>query len=180
MPFSEIPGFPQLFAEKENITVLILLIFIKTFFPTKVFSWDTVIPLILIRHSLFFLYANIFPSEFEPLFGLSRDTLFAEYFEAVHKTRSTCFIGIKTLGYASCFYTPIKQCCWFFKHYINDILHMRQKYAGIFVCEHFLSFSRKQQFTVKLRETVGLKPNAVYCVYYPSNIFRNKRELFKN
>ena len=33
-----------------------------------------------IRQSLFFLYANLFPSQFEPLFGIPRDTLFVEYF----------------------------------------------------------------------------------------------------
>ena len=35
---------------------------------------------ILIRRSLFFLFANIFSSQFEPLFRLPRDTLFVEYF----------------------------------------------------------------------------------------------------
>ena len=61
---------------------------------------------------MFFLFANIFPSQFEPLFGLPSDTLFVEYFEVVQKARSTCSIGIKTLGYASrfvpCFYRVIQ------------------------------------------------------------------------
>ena len=49
----------------------------------------------------------------------SQETRFLwNIFEAVQETRSTCFIIIKTLGYASCFYTPIKHCCSFFKHYI--------------------------------------------------------------
>ena len=61
---------------------------------------------ILIRHSLFFLYATIFLSQFEPLFGLPRDTLLLNIFEAVQKT------------HASCFYTLIKHCCSFLKHYI--------------------------------------------------------------
>ena len=47
-------------------------------------------------------------------------------FEAVRKTRSTCFIKIKTLGYTSCFYVPIKHCCSFFKHYIN---HAREEFG---------------------------------------------------
>ena len=50
----------------------------------------------------------------------SQETRFMwNIFEAVQETRSTCFIGIKTLGYASCFYTPIKHCCSFFKHYFK-------------------------------------------------------------
>ena len=31
---------------------------------------------ILIKHNLFFLYPTIFPSQFEPLFGLPKDTFF--------------------------------------------------------------------------------------------------------
>ena len=50
----------------------------------------------------------------------SQETRFLwNIFEAVQKIRSTCFIGIKTLGYASCFYTPIKHCCSFFKHNVT-------------------------------------------------------------
>ena len=35
---------------------------------------------ILIRHIIFFFYVNIFPSQFEALFGLPRDLLFIECF----------------------------------------------------------------------------------------------------
>ena len=50
----------------------------------------------------------------------SQETRFLwNIFEAVQETRSTCFIGIKTLCYASCFYTPIKHCHSFFKHYLT-------------------------------------------------------------
>ena len=59
---------------------------------------------ILIRHSLFFLYANIFPSQFEPLFGLPRDTLCVEYFCSRSKNSQLVFYREKTLGYA-----PIKK-----------------------------------------------------------------------
>ena len=51
-----------------------------------------------------------------------QDTRFLwNVFEAVQKFRSTCFIGTKTLGYASCFYTPIKHCCSIFKHCLKYI-----------------------------------------------------------
>ena len=44
MPFSGIPGFPQLFAVKENIKVFIVLILIKTFFLKRDISRATIIP----------------------------------------------------------------------------------------------------------------------------------------
>ena len=57
----------------------------------------------------------------------SQETRFLwNIFEAVQKTRRTCFIGIKTLGYASCFYTPIKHCCSFFKHYSKQLFPVEQ------------------------------------------------------
>ena len=60
----------------------------------------------------------------------SQETRFLwNIFEAVQETRSTCFMRIKTLGYASCFYTPIKHCCSFFKHYFkNGIWIARSKH----------------------------------------------------
>ena len=42
-------------------------------------------------------------------------------FWAVQKTRSMCFTGFKTLGYAS-FLNPIKHCCLFFKQMYKVIL----------------------------------------------------------
>ena len=70
--------------------------------------------------SLFFLYANIFLSQFEPLFRLPRHTLFCGMFLKPFKNLAARVLsGLKTLGYASCFYTSIKPCCSIFKHYIN-------------------------------------------------------------
>ena len=46
-------------------------------------------------HSLFFLYANIFLSRFQPLFELPKNTLFVKCFEAVQYTRGSCFIGLQ-------------------------------------------------------------------------------------
>jgi len=40
-------------------------------------------------------------------------------FEAVQKTRSTCFIGSKTTRLCLVVLNPIKHSCSFFKHYIN-------------------------------------------------------------
>ena len=61
----------------------------------------------------------------------SQETRFLwNIFEAVQETRSTCFIGIKTLGYASCFYTPIKHCCSFFKHYFLIAFYNFKLYIG--------------------------------------------------
>ena len=70
------------------------------------------------RHSLFFLYANISPSQFEPLFGLPRHTLFVECFWSRSKTRSTCFIGSKTTWLRLVVLNLVKHSCSFFKHYI--------------------------------------------------------------
>ena len=50
----------------------------------------------------------------------SLDTRFSKnVFEAVQKTRSTCFIGSKTTRLRLVVLNPIKHSCSFFKHYIN-------------------------------------------------------------
>ena len=50
----------------------------------------------------------------------SLDTRFSKnVFEAVQKTRSTCFIGSKTTRLRLVVLTPIKHSCSFFKHYVN-------------------------------------------------------------
>ena len=51
----------------------------------------------------------------------SLDTRFSKnVFEAVQKTRSTCFIGSKTTRLRLVVLNPIKHSCSFFKHYINE------------------------------------------------------------
>ena len=42
-------------------------------------------------------------------------------FEAVQKTRSTCFIGSKTTRLRNVVLNPIKHSCSFFKHYLTMI-----------------------------------------------------------
>ena len=50
----------------------------------------------------------------------SLDTHFSKnVFEAVQKTRSTCFIGSKTTRLRLVVLNPIKHSCSFFKHYIK-------------------------------------------------------------
>ena len=66
----------------------------ELYFPIKHSSLVFFI-LILIKRSLFFLYANIFPSQFEPLFGLPRDTLFVEYFWSRSKNSQPVFYFFK-------------------------------------------------------------------------------------
>ena len=49
---------------------------------------------ILIRHSLFFLYANIHLSQFEPLFWVAKDTLFVECFWSRSKDSQHLFYRV--------------------------------------------------------------------------------------
>ena len=49
---------------------------------------------------------------------------FRNVFEAVQKSRSTCFIGSKTNRLRLMVLNPIKHSCSFFKHYINATLHL--------------------------------------------------------
>ena len=48
---------------------------------------------------------------------------FTNVFEAVQKTRSTCFIGSKTTWLRLVVSNPIKHSCSFFKHYLNAETH---------------------------------------------------------
>ena len=72
--------------------------------------------------------------------------------------------------------------------YINNSRHLAQKYARIFVRGHYLfreanSFPRaKLEENCELRGTDNVQgqisehifaPNGDYCLYYPSNLFRN-------
>ena len=78
--------------------------------------------------------------------------------------------------------------------YINNRRHLARKYAGIFVRRHYLfreanSFPRaKPEENCELWGTDNVQgqisehiftPNGDYCLYYPSNLFRNMRS-FKN
>ena len=64
---------------------------------------------------LFFLYADIFPSQLEPLFGLPRGTLFVE-------TRSTCFIGYKNTRV----FKPIKTLLLVFQTLLKIYVRVRK------------------------------------------------------
>ena len=76
--------------------------------------------------------------------------------------------------------------------YINNSLHLPRKYARIFARGHYLfreanSFPRaKLEENCELRETDNVQgqisehifaPNGDYCLYYPSNHFRNARSF---
>ena len=79
--------------------------------------------------------------------------------------------------------------------YIDNSLHLARKYARISVRRHYLfreanSFPRAQlEENCELRGTDNVQgqisehiftPNGGYCVYYPSNLFRNARLSFGN
>ena len=76
--------------------------------------------------------------------------------------------------------------------YINNSHHLARKYARIFVRGHYLfreanSFPRaKLEENCELRGTDNVQgqisehifaPNGGYCLYYPSNLFRNARNF---
>ena len=76
--------------------------------------------------------------------------------------------------------------------YINNSLHMARKYARIFVRGHYLFREANSFPTAKLEENRELRgtdnvqgqisehifaPNGGYCLYYPSNLFRNARNF---
>ena len=76
--------------------------------------------------------------------------------------------------------------------YINNSPHLARKYARIFVRGHYLfreanSFPRaKLEENCELRGTDNVQgqisvhifaPNGGYCLYYPSNLFRNARNF---
>ena len=78
------------------------------------------------------------------------------------------------------------------RNYINNSRHLARKYARIFVRGHYLfreanSFPRaKLEENCELRGTDNVQgqisehifaPNGDYCLYYPSNLFRNARSL---
>ena len=78
------------------------------------------------------------------------------------------------------------------KGYINNSRHLARKYARIFVRGHHLfreanSFPRaKLEENCELRGTDNVQgqisehifaPNGDYCLYYPSNLFRNARSF---
>ena len=88
------------------------------------------------------------------------------------------------------FYLTIR--LWTCNFYINNSCHLAQKYARIFVRGHYLfqeanSFLRaKLEENCKLRGTDNVQgqisehifaPNGGYCLYYPSNLFRNARSF---
>ena len=77
--------------------------------------------------------------------------------------------------------------------YINNSRHLARKYARVFVRGHYLfreanSFPRRAKLeeNCKLRGTDDVQgqifehifvPNGRYCLYYPSNLFRNARSF---
>ena len=76
--------------------------------------------------------------------------------------------------------------------YINNSRHWARKYARIFVREHYLFREANSFLRAYLEENCELRgtdnvqgqisehifaPNGGYCVYYPSNLFRNARSF---
>ena len=77
--------------------------------------------------------------------------------------------------------------------YINNSRHLARKYARIFVRGHYLFREANSCFPrAKLEENCELRgtdnvqgqisehifdPNDDYCLYYPSNLFRNARSF---
>ena len=68
---------------------------------------------------------------------------------------------------------------------LNNSLHVARKYTRIFVRGHYL-FLEANSFPRELRGTDNVQgqisehifaPNEGYCVYYPSNLFRNARSF---
>ena len=71
--------------------------------------------------------------------------------------------------------------------YINNSRHLARKYAWIFVHGHYLFREANSFLRTKLKENCELQgtdnvqgqtehifaPNVGYCLYYPSNLFRN-------
>ena len=76
--------------------------------------------------------------------------------------------------------------------YINNSRHLARKYARIFVRGHYLFREANSFPRAKLEENCELQgtdnvqgqisehifaPNGDYCLYYPSNLFRNARSF---
>ena len=76
--------------------------------------------------------------------------------------------------------------------YINNSLHLARKYARIFVRGHYLFREGNSFPRAKLEENCELRgtdtaqeqiseqifaQNGGYCVYYPSNLFRNPQSF---
>ena len=78
----------------------------------------------------------------------SQDTRFLwNVFEAVQKTRSTCFIGFKNTRLRLVFLNPIKHCCSCFKQYF---IHLRDKIeAGADLMRTITSIKLRQPFSTR-------------------------------
>ena len=78
------------------------------------------------------------------------------------------------------------------RDYINNSRHLARKYARIFVRGHYLFREANSFPRAKLEENCDLRgtdnvqgqisehifaPNGGYCLYYPSNLFRNARNF---
>ena len=84
-------------------------------------------------------------------------TNFWAYFRA--KWRLLCLLSFKSFSQLAQF--------WKFGIYVNNSRHLARKYARIFVRGHYL-----------FREAYYIfAPNGGFCLYYPSNLFRNARSL---
>ena len=75
---------------------------------------------------------------------------------------------------------------------MNNSRHLARKYARIFVRGHYLFREAKSIPRAKLEENCEVRgtdnvqgqisehifaPNGGYCLYYPSNLFRNARKI---
>ena len=79
----------------------------------------------------------------------SQDTRFLwNVFEAVQKTRSTCFIGFKNTRLRLVFLNPIKHCCSCFKQYV--------KYLGVIIDQHLSWKHHINYIALKISRNIGI------------------------
>ena len=102
----------------------------------------------------------------------SQDTRFLwNVFEAVQKTRSTCFIGFKNTRLRLVFLNPIKHCCSCFKQYLSFSTCSRvikRSVRGKFLGANILKLIITVVLTGRLSD-----PNCKYiCFHYSVYILR--------
>ena len=104
----------------------------------------------------------------------SLDTRFSKnVFEAVQKTRSTCFIGSKTTRLHLVVLNPIKHSCSFFKHYLYCLLSL------LLLCRSVLLFM-SAVVLLRLLQITEVKGKSIIEVskeYLETRIFLGKMRV---
>ena len=115
----------------------------------------------------------------------SQDTRFLwNVFEAVQKTRSTCFIGSKTTRLRLVALNLIKHSCSFFKHYLNFYISntsTTQKCPYVFTVEKSIIVETSVQYSIQkynhLRAdshmTANIKSLVFYVIMTPFPFYKN-------